>query len=96
MARLTITLSDERHRQLKMRAAYENTTIGTLIEEALRDAEHQQRRNALEMLEKARRNAARATAGMSDEDIEQWAVREVRTYRNEQAAERSSHRAGRS
>ena len=35
MARLTITLSDETHRRLKVQAALEDRTIGDLIEEDL-------------------------------------------------------------
>lgn len=35
MARLTITLSDQRHRALKEAAARRNRTIGQLVEESL-------------------------------------------------------------
>lgn len=35
MSRLTITLSDERHRALKEASAQRNKTIGQLIEESL-------------------------------------------------------------
>ena len=60
MARLTISLSDERHRQLKVRAALQGKTIGQLIEGALEDSEERHRQEARAILAKARANAAKA------------------------------------
>ncbi|GMV85191.1 MAG: hypothetical protein AMXMBFR80_10470 [Dehalococcoidia bacterium] len=81
MARLTITLSDERHQQLKLRAAREGTTIGKLIESALEERDESARRTALALADKARTTAARTMAGMSDDDVERWVAAEVRSYR---------------
>jgi len=88
MARLTITLSDERHRRLKMQAAYQGTTIGHLIEEGLEAKEQLARQTLLALLEQSRHHAA--TLHMSDDEIMDLAVREVRAIRDEKVRERAA------
>jgi len=58
MARLTITLPDERHERLRYRAARENKSIGQIIEEELKSAEDARRERILATLALARANAA--------------------------------------
>ena len=77
MARLTITLSDQHHQQLRMRALNQGKTIGQVIEEALSELDESHRRRAMELAEKARTSAAETMAGMSDEEIEQWVIDET-------------------
>jgi len=88
MARLTITLSDERHRRLKMQAASQGKTIGHLIEEGLEAKEELARQTLLALLEQSREHAA--TLHMSEDEIMDLAVREVRAIRNEWVRERTA------
>jgi len=90
MARLTITLSDERHQQLKIRAARQGTTIGAIIEKELALLEESNRHRAMELTRKARENAAKSLAGMTDEDIERWVVAQVQASRVEKRAHNAS------
>lgn len=90
MARLTITLSDERHQQLKMRAASERTSIGALIEKELAFLDEANRRRAMELTAKARANAATSVRDMSDEEIQQWVVSQVHASRTEKATRNAS------
>jgi predicted transcriptional regulator len=83
MARLTITLSDEKHRVLKQAAARRGTTIGAIIEESLEHAGVKSEEDALAILERAWRNAAETMGDMTEEQVTDWAVDEVRDYRRE-------------
>jgi hypothetical protein len=58
MARLTITLSDERHKALKEAAARRGQTLGELIEESLERAGITSEREARALVERARRSSA--------------------------------------
>lgn len=88
MARLTITLSDETHRRLKVQAALEDKTIGAIIEEELAAAREAHRREALKILERVRRRAAKVTAEMTDEEIMDFAVEETLAARRELSEQR--------
>lgn len=77
MARLTITLSESAHQQLRMRSAREGKSIGRLIEETLIELDEANRQRALAIAQKARRNAAGAMPGMTDEEIEAWVIEET-------------------
>lgn len=90
MARLTITLSDERHLQLKLQAARSGKTIGALIEESLVSRDEENRRRALELTAKARANAAKAMPEMSDEEIEAFVLEEIAADRRERRGQRGS------
>ena len=57
MARLTITLSDERHRALREAAAKRGKTIGQLIDEILEFHGVKSTRNAAQLVAKARARA---------------------------------------
>ncbi len=57
MARLTISLSDERQRALKEAAASRGRSMGQIIEESLELYGVKTREEALDLLEKARRHA---------------------------------------
>lgn len=54
MSRLTITLSDARHRALKEASAQRNKTIGELIEESLEFYGIKSRNDALALVRRAR------------------------------------------
>jgi predicted transcriptional regulator len=76
MARLTITLSDERHRALKEAAIRRHTTIGAVIEESLERCGVKTEDEVLRIIEKAQRHAT-----LSEEEALAFAVEETRRAR---------------
>lgn len=76
MARLTITLSDERHTALREAAAKRRKTIGQLIEESLEFYGIKTTRSAEQLVAKAR-----ARASLSDTGAVRLAVAETRAAR---------------
>ena len=76
MARLTIKLSDERHRALREAALKRGKTIGQLIEESLQFYGIKSERSAEELVEKAR-----ARAGLTEAEALRLAVAETRAAR---------------
>jgi plasmid stability protein len=88
MARLTITLSDETHRNLKVRAALHDRTIGDLIEEELAIAREARLARIKATFDEASRNAAEFFGDMTEDEIMDWAVEQTRAVRAEMAQER--------
>ena len=76
MARLTITLTDERHRALREAAATRRKTIGQLIEESLEFYGIKTVRNAEKLVAKAR-----ARSSLSEAEALRLAVTETRASR---------------
>jgi hypothetical protein len=76
MARLTITLSDERHRALREAAVQRRKTIGQLIEESLEFYGIKTARSAEALVAKAR-----ARAALREADALRLAVAETRAAR---------------
>lgn len=76
MARLTITLSDERHRALKEEAARRGTTIARLIEASLELSGIKTADEAALLVAQARDRA-----GLSEGEAVDLAVRETRAAR---------------
>ena len=76
MARLTISLSDERHTALREAAAKRRKTIGQLIEESLEFYGIKTTRSAEQLVAKAR-----ARASLSEADAVRLAVAETRAAR---------------
>jgi len=76
MTRLTITLSDERHRALREAAASRGKTIGQLIEESLEYYGIKTTRSAERLVAKAR-----ARASLSEAEALRIAVTETRAAR---------------
>ena len=76
MARLTITLSDERHRALREAAVKRGKTIGQLIEESLEFYGIKTARSAQELVSKAR-----ARASLREAEALRTAVDETRAAR---------------
>jgi hypothetical protein len=76
MARLTITLSNERHRALREAAAKRGKTIGQLIEESLEFYGIKTERSAEALVAKAR-----ARSGLSEAEALRLAVAETRAAR---------------
>jgi hypothetical protein len=76
MARLTITLSDERHRALKEAAARRGTTVGKIVEESLEFFGIKTGDEAAVLVALAREKAR-----MSETDAVELAVREARAVR---------------
>lgn len=76
MARLTITLSDERHLALREAAAKRRKTIGQIIEESLEFYGIKTTRSAERLVAKAR-----ARASLSEADAMRVAVTETRAAR---------------
>jgi predicted transcriptional regulator len=76
MTRLTISLSDERHRALREAAVKRRKTIGQLIEESLEFYGIKTQRSAEELVAKAR-----ARAALGETDAVRLAVAETRAAR---------------
>ena len=76
MSRLTITLSDERHRALKEAALKRRKSIAALIEESLDHYGIKTEESAAARVAEARRRA-----GLSEEEAVDLAVRETRMAR---------------
>ena len=76
MARLTITLSDERHRALREAAAKRGKTIGQLIDESLEFYGIKSTRSAEQLVAKAR-----ARASLREADALRIAIAETRAAR---------------
>lgn len=76
MARLTITLTDARHRALREAALRRGKTIGELIEESLEFYGIKSSRSVEELLARAR-----SRANLSEAEAIRLAVRETRAAR---------------
>jgi hypothetical protein len=76
MARLTVTLTDERHAALKEAAARRRRTIGELIEESLEAYGVKSRESAERLVAEARRRA-----GLPEDQALRLALRETRAAR---------------
>ncbi len=78
MTRLTITLSDERHRALKEAAARTNKTLGQIVEESLEFYGIKTTAAARDLVDRAR-----SSSRMKTTQAERLAVRETRAHRRE-------------
>lgn len=76
MSRLTITLSEERYRALKEASAQRNKTIGQLIDESLDFYGIKSRKDALDLVRRAR-----ARANLSESAALTVAQEEVKAVR---------------
>ncbi len=76
MTRLTISLSEERHRALKEAAARTNKTLGQIVEESLEFYGIKTTAAARDLVDQARRNS-----GLTPSEAEQLAIRETRATR---------------
>jgi hypothetical protein len=76
MARLTITLSPERHRALKETAARRGTTIRSLVEESLDAYGIKTSEHAADLVARARKHS-----GLSEREALKLAVSETRAHR---------------
>ncbi len=79
MARLTITLSAERHRALREEAARRGQSMALLIDEALDLYGIKTRQSAQDLVARAR-----ASAAMTEDDAIELAVEESRAIRRPQ------------
>lgn len=77
MGRLTISLDDQVHQALKEAAARQRRSIGSIIEESLVYRGIKSHSDARALVE-----AARATAGLNEEDALEIAVDETRKTRH--------------
>lgn len=82
MARLTITLSDERHKALREVAARQGTTMDAVIEESL-DRAGVRTESPLEILERAWAHAAAAKPPLDEDQVQQLAIEETHAFRRE-------------
>ena len=76
MARLTITLSQERHRALKEAAARRSKTIRSLVEESLDAYGIKTTSQAASLVARARKRSS-----MSEAEASRLAVQETRAHR---------------
>lgn len=74
MARLTITLSDQRHRQLKVRAAQSGKSIGEVIESELQASEQLARERITRVLEAAWAHADAARPAVTEDEVVNFAL----------------------
>ncbi|MGE3075947.1 MAG: hypothetical protein AB7N24_08680 [Dehalococcoidia bacterium] len=86
MARLTITLSDQTHKELRVRSALTGETIGDLLESAVADQKALAQLRIRELLAKAHANASRA-AELSDDELMDLANELTHEVRNEMGHE---------
>lgn len=77
MARLTITLSDERYKALKEAAAQRDKTIRELIDESLEFYGIKSRHDALALVRRAR-----GRSSLDDEQAMAMALEQVRSVRH--------------
>jgi hypothetical protein len=77
MPRLTISLSEQRHRALKEAAARRNKSIAALIEESLEHYGIKTTETAAALVARSRR-----TAGLSEDEAREVAVDETRRARD--------------
>lgn len=92
MARLTITLPDDRHLQLRVRAAAEGKSISQLIEETLSAYEAAALQEAEQMLAMAWEHNATVEPELTEDEAMEAAIAEVRAVRKEMAEERNTAR----
>ena len=90
MPRLSITLSEERHRAVKETAARRGTTITAIIDESLEACGIKGQARAEDLVARAR-----ARSSLSPEEAERLAVAEVRAYRAERRAGGGAETPGR-
>ena len=90
MARITITLPDERYEQLKSRAASTHKSIDALVEESLAEVDAAEARRGMEIIQKARLHALSVAPGLTDDEVMEIAVEETRAYRQEKATHRDA------
>ncbi len=76
MARVTITLSDEKHRAIKEAAARQGKTIGEIIDESLDFYGIKTAKSAAALDAKARQKA-----GLTEDEARKLAVEETRAER---------------
>lgn len=76
MARLTITLTEERHRALKEAAAQRGRSLGEIIEASLDFYGIKSRASAMDLVVRARANS-----GLSEDEALDLAVQETRAAR---------------
>ena len=76
MARITITLSDEKHRAIKEAAARQGKTIGEIIDESLDFYGIKTAKSAAALVAKARQKA-----GLTEDEARKLALEETRAVR---------------
>lgn len=79
MPRLTITLSEERHRALKEAAVRKRKSIAAIIEESLELSGIKTTEAASDLVARAR-----ARSGLDDEEALELALKETRAQRDQQ------------
>lgn len=88
MAKVTLTLSEDRFGQLSSRAAVEGRSLSEVVEAELERADSVAVASVMTLLDRAR--AAAAEAGeLSDEDVMKTAIELAHEVRDEMAFERS-------
>ncbi len=80
MPRMTITLSEERHRAVKEAAARRGTTVTAIIDESLELAGIRTRESAEQIVARAR-----AASGLTDAEAMELALRETEAARVERS-----------
>ncbi|MCO5201682.1 MAG: hypothetical protein M9925_08295 [Chloroflexi bacterium] len=90
MARLTITLSDERHQQLKLQAARSGKSIGEVIESELQTSERLARERITWLLEAAWAHGDAARPDATEDEVMKFALELERTANSPGRTERKN------
>jgi plasmid stability protein len=90
MARLTITLSDERHQQLKLRAAKSGKSIGEVIESDLQASERLARERITLILEAAWTHGDAARPAATEDEVMNFALELEREVNGRSRTERKN------
>ncbi len=90
MARLTITLSDERHQQLKLQAARSGKSIGEVIESELQASERLARERITRLLEAAWAHGDAARPAATEDEVMKFALELERTANSPGRTERKN------
>lgn len=88
MARLTITLPDDVHRQLRIRSASSGDSIGQLIEKAIEDQRELAQARLMELLELAWANPTPEATRMTEDELLEEAGTITHEVREEMQAKR--------
>jgi hypothetical protein len=88
MARLTITLPDDVHRELRLRSASSGLPIGELIAQAIDDQRLLARERLRQLMQAAAANASVGEPALTEDEVMELAIQETHAVREEVAAER--------
>ena len=88
MARLTITLPDDVHRELRLRSASSGLPIGELIAQAIDDQRQLARERLRQLMQGAATNPSGSGPALTEDEVMELAIEETHAVREQAAADR--------